>query len=124
MGFESDWSFNIKQVKPGAEVKFQCYALHTDRYVAPAVKDLSLEYPVTLAQGIANGKHTLVLTTSDPLKTRLKSLRVYRPPVAAATAMVYETVRPAKCAGQGYVILEKRAPLELPVGRAHRATGM
>ena len=90
MGFKSDWSFDSKQVKPGAEVKFQCYALHTDRYVAAAAGDPSLEPSVTLAQGIANGKHRLVLTADDPAKVRLMALGVYRPPVAPPAAMVYD----------------------------------
>jgi hypothetical protein len=51
---------------------------------------------VTLAQGIENGKHTLVLTADEPPKVRLQSLRVYRPAVAAPTTMVYDTVRPGK----------------------------
>ena len=96
MGFESDWSCDIKQVQPGAEVKFRCYALHCDRYVAPAAKDPSLESSVTLAQGIANGKHTLLLTAGDPPPGRLRALGAYRPPVTAPTAMVYDAVRPAK----------------------------
>jgi hypothetical protein len=96
MGFESDWSFDIKQVRPGAEVKFQCCALHCDRYVAPAASDPSREFAATLAQGIASGKHRLVLTAGDPSKVRLQALRVYRPAVAAPAAMVYDTVRPAK----------------------------
>ena len=96
MGFESDWSFDIKQVKPGAEVKFQCYPLHADRYVAAASENPSLESWVTLAQGIANGKHRLVLTADDPATVRLMALRVYRPPVAAPAAMLYDQVHPPK----------------------------
>ncbi|MCY2990148.1 MAG: SGNH/GDSL hydrolase family protein [Planctomycetota bacterium] len=96
MRFESDWSFDIQQVKPGAEVKFQCYALSADRYVAPTIKDPSLEPAVMLAQGIANGKHRVVLTADDPAKVRLKALRVYRPSAPAPTKMVYDVVHPGK----------------------------
>jgi hypothetical protein len=96
MGFESDWSCDIKQVQPGAEVKFQCYALHADRYAAAASQDPSLESSVTLVQGIANGKHRLVLTADDPARVRLGALRVYRPPVAPPAAMLYDQVHPPK----------------------------
>ena len=96
MGFESDWAVDIRNVKKGAEVRFQCYALHADRYVAPAINDPTLEYSVTLAQGIENGKHTLTLTAEHPQKLGLKALRVYRPPVAVPTAMLYDTVHPPK----------------------------
>jgi hypothetical protein len=96
MGFESDWSCDVKQVKPGAEVKFQCYALHADRYVAAASENPSLESSLTLAQGIANGKHRLVLTADDPAGVPLGALRVYRPPVAAPAAMLYDQVHPPK----------------------------
>ena len=77
-------------------VKFQCYALSADRYVAPTIKAPSLEPAVRLAQGIANGKHRVVLTADDPAKVRLKALRVYRPSVPAPTKMVYDVVHPGK----------------------------
>jgi len=96
MGFESDWAADVKNVAKGAEVKFQCYALHADRYVAPAVKDPALEYTVTLCQGLNSGKHTLVLTAGGQGRVPLKALRVYRPPVAPPTGLLYDTVHPTK----------------------------
>ena len=42
------------------------------------MEDQTLEYPVTLAQNLANGKHTLELIG----KTAIQAIRVYTPPAA------------------------------------------
>jgi hypothetical protein len=49
---------------------------------------------VTLAQGLPNGKHTLVLTADGAGRVPLAGLRIYRPPVAVPKQMVYDTVHP------------------------------
>jgi len=70
MRSESDWSVDHRQVTPGAEVKFQCYALCADRYVAPALKAPSLERTVALALGTAN-------TGATPYDPRASTLLLY-----------------------------------------------
>jgi hypothetical protein len=102
MAIESDLAIDAARVKPGDEIKFQCYALHTDRYVAPSAKllqDSALEHSTLLVQGIANGKHTLTLTAEGggaEAAVAIQALRVYRPAVAPPAAMVYDTMHPPK----------------------------
>jgi hypothetical protein len=93
---ESDWAIDFNQLKAGAEIRFSCYALHTDRYLAPVNADSSLENATTLVHSIANGKHTLTLTAEGPGEVPLQALRVYRPPVATPTKWVYDEVHPGR----------------------------
>lgn len=93
---ESDWSVDVAKLALGADFKFQCVANCADKYVAPAIKDATLEYTVTLAQGLPVGKHTLTLTADGAGKVPLQAIRIYRPAVAAPTTMVYETLKPPK----------------------------
>jgi hypothetical protein len=55
--------------------------MFTDTYESPKATDPAREYPVTLIQGIPNGRHTLELTFDGPTPPDIAALRVYRPPV-------------------------------------------
>jgi hypothetical protein len=94
MPSESDWAIDFNQAAVGGEVRFACYALHTDHYIAPVIADPSLDYATTLVHGLANGKHTLTLTADGSGEVPLQALRVHRPAVAAPTKWVYDEVHP------------------------------
>ncbi len=96
MGFESDFPGNVNTMSVGDEVKFQCYALNTDRYTAPALADPTKEYSTILAQGIPNGKHTLELSADAQGNVPISAIRVYCPPVAEDIELLYHTVHPPK----------------------------
>jgi hypothetical protein len=65
----------------GYECKWQVLPMFTDAYESPKATDPAREYPVTLIQGIPNGRHTLELTFDGPTTPNIAALRVYRPPV-------------------------------------------
>ncbi len=50
-----------------------------DEFVSPGVKDPAIETTVTLAQGLANTKHTLEIIGSA--QTPIAALRIYQPPL-------------------------------------------
>jgi hypothetical protein len=54
----------------------------TDEFVAPEIKDPSIETTVTLAQGLPNTRHTLEITGS--VAESISAIRIYRPPLMAA----------------------------------------
>jgi hypothetical protein len=73
-----DWFAPGKaRIPVGYESKWQVLPMFLDSYTAPDFKDPSYEHPITLAQGLPNGKHTLELSG----ETRIRAIRVYRPPV-------------------------------------------
>jgi hypothetical protein len=78
------WVKNIQQmtkakVPVGFEIKWKAIPLFSDTFAAPKIDDESREVPITIAQGLPNGKHTLEIT--GPAAVR--AVRIYRPPVAA-----------------------------------------
>jgi hypothetical protein len=80
-----DWVFEYcKQVskKPtpdGFKVTWQVKPLFVDTCEPPKVEDAAKEYPVTLASGLKNEKHTLILTATQGGKSPVKAIRVYQP---------------------------------------------
>ena len=54
-----------------------------DEPTMPAAGDPSVEALVTVAQGLSNGLHHLVLEREPGTSTRLKAIRIYHPPLAA-----------------------------------------
>jgi hypothetical protein len=76
-------AYDLKhQLTPvGFEVRWQVAPMFTDVYRAPRISDPSKEYAITLALGLANGKHTLELVTKDSTNPPLSAIRVYRPPL-------------------------------------------
>ena len=76
-----DW-FPQGAIPNGYEMKWRSYLLGTDSYTPPANLDATRENAVTLAQGLANTKHTLTLTRKGAGRVNLKALRVYTPPIS------------------------------------------
>jgi hypothetical protein len=66
-----------KELKAGFKVTWEVRLLGVDAYAPPKVEDPSREYLTPLAQGLSNGRHTLVLTGRVPIR----ALRIHRPPV-------------------------------------------
>ena len=89
---ESDLALNPKNAHVGDEIKWRCYALNCDLFVAPKVEDATKEYSVTLVQGIKPGKHTLVITPRGGQENLgLAALRVYKPGVAEPAKFMFQT---------------------------------
>lgn len=82
-----DWhlkrAFDLrKQLTPaGAVCRWKVVPLFLDTYEPPLVDDRTREYAVTLANGLANGRHTLELIAETPETPLLESIRTFRPPV-------------------------------------------
>ena len=76
-----DW-FPQGAMSAGYEIKWRAYPLGVDSYAAPTELDAARENAVTLAQGLSNGKHILVLKRKGGT-VHLKALRVYTPPFGA-----------------------------------------
>ncbi len=62
-------------------ITWQTYLTGTDAYHAPAIEDPALEQVTTLAQGMANGPHTLELIAGPDGPPPIAAIRVYRPPL-------------------------------------------
>ena len=67
----------IKPVPASFTVKWSVVPRFVDAFTSPGVKDAAVETTVTLAQDLANTKHTLEITGSA--ETPIAALRVYRP---------------------------------------------
>lgn len=77
-----------KAVTPGWQVRWSTVPLFVDRYEPPAKVEASREYPVTLAQDLPNGKHTLTLTVVGDGEPTIEAIRVYCPPVTGKMDLV------------------------------------
>ena len=66
-----------------SEASWDVVFLGTDVVEPRRIDDSTREYPVTIVQGLANGKHRLTLTQETVEPTQLEAIRVYCPPVAA-----------------------------------------
>jgi hypothetical protein len=76
-----DYSLALPGIKPVPDhlkVHWSVVPYFQDTFVSPGVPDPSLETVVTVAQGLANGKHLLEI--SGDAKTPLAAVRIYRPP--------------------------------------------
>jgi hypothetical protein len=69
------WLRNGK-VAEGYQIKWKVILMGTDGYEPMPVNDATVENTAILAQGLENGKHTLILSGDV---AALKALRVYRP---------------------------------------------
>ena len=80
---DTDWCMPGKDgaIPVGYEIKWSCVPLFVETYEPPPIADRAREYPTTLVQGLANGKHTLELAAEDGATAPIQALRVYRPPV-------------------------------------------
>jgi len=84
-----DWnvpySLNLAGIKPLPEqfsVKWSVIQRGVDDFVSPGITNAAVETVVTLAQGLANAKHTLEISGNEA--TPIQALRIYRPPLAPA----------------------------------------
>lgn len=74
-------SFRTGEPTPvGYEVKWSVAPLFVDVYQRPPVDDKSREYTTTLAQGLANGRHTVRLVPHRDGPLSIAGFRIYRPP--------------------------------------------
>jgi len=73
--------YRKKPLPEDFEVTWEVKPLFNDAYKAPESLGPSKESTVTLAQGLANGKHTLRLVPDDDGPLAIKAFRVYRPPL-------------------------------------------
>ena len=80
-----DWNVEfaletLAGVKPAEfTVSWSVEPRFVDEFVSPGVKDPAVETTVTLAQGLANTRHTLEI--AGDAQTPIAALRVYRPPL-------------------------------------------
>lgn len=75
---QTDWRMK-GEIPVGFEVRWKCVPMFLDSYEAPSIEDATREHATTVAQGFANGKHMLTLTTDgDP---QIHAIRIYRPPL-------------------------------------------
>ena len=63
------------------EVTWEVKPLFVDVYQAPKTDDSAKEYATTLAQGLANGQHTLKIIPTGDGPVPIAAFRVYRPPL-------------------------------------------
>ena len=63
------------------EITWEVKPLFVDTYQAPKTEDPAKEYAVTLAQGMANGRHTLRLVPNGDGAVPIAAFRVSRPPL-------------------------------------------
>jgi hypothetical protein len=80
-GFKRAYDLRHQLTPVGFEVRWQVLPMFAGVYRAPRISDPSKEYAITLALGLANGKHTLELIARDKTNPPLRAIRVYRPPV-------------------------------------------
>jgi hypothetical protein len=69
--------FVPNKVTAGYQSQWKVLPMFVDTYTAPETLDPSREAVATLAQGLANTRHTLELTGEAPIR----AIRIYRPPV-------------------------------------------
>lgn len=73
---QTDWRMK-GDIPVGFEVRWQTIGMFQDRYEPPAVTDSTRDHAVTVAQGFANGHHTLTLRANDV--AAIRAIRIYRP---------------------------------------------
>lgn len=84
----SAWSFDYaqrvskKSPPVGFEAKWRILPLHQDTYRVPAAQDAALARGTVVAQGIPNGKHTLMLKAAADVP-EIAAIRIYHPPQKA-----------------------------------------
>jgi hypothetical protein len=81
----ADWHLNraaeySKKTTPtGSVCHWRVVPMFSDTYEPPVIGDRTRDYPVTIANGLSNGKHLLELIAETPEAPLLESIRVYRP---------------------------------------------
>jgi hypothetical protein len=70
-----------KPMPEGFVIHWSVLPQFTDVYGAPHIGDLTRQHAITVAQGLANGKHVLELTAEGPTAPPVAAVRVFRPGV-------------------------------------------
>ena len=65
----------------GYEIRWHVLPMGMDVWTAPPIPDPSREYPMTLAQGLANTHHTLEISAANGKQAPIRAIRIYRPPL-------------------------------------------
>jgi len=85
---KNDWNvayaLSLAGIKPVPEhftVRWSVVPRFVEEFLSPGVANLATESAVTLAQGLPNTRHTLEVSGTQA--TPIRTLRVYRPPLAA-----------------------------------------
>lgn len=75
--------FRNGTVPNGYVITWQVLPTFVETYTPPQTNDPSREYSTTVAQGLANGPHTLEIVAARPgdAPPPIQAIRVYRPPV-------------------------------------------
>ena len=74
-------TYSKKPVPEGYVITWETRPLFVDTYQSPATPDKSREYATTLAQGLANGPHTLEIIPNGDGPVPVASFKVYKPPL-------------------------------------------
>lgn len=93
----ADWNVEYSLSLPGIKpvpaqftVRWQVVPYFQDRFTAPDASDPTVEAAVTVAQGLANGRHTLEIL--GDAHTPVAAVRIYRPPFVGAETAAKPTV--------------------------------
>ena len=73
--------YRKKPLPKDYKVTWEVKPLFVDVYQAPKTDDAAKEYATTLAQGLANGRHTLKLVPNSDGALPIAAFRVYGPPL-------------------------------------------
>ncbi len=84
------YALNLAGIKPlpeAFEVEWKVEPRFVDEFVSPGMTNAATDTLVTLASGLANTRHTLVISGSDA--TPIAALRLYRPPLPGGAPMPF-----------------------------------
>jgi hypothetical protein len=82
-----DWALDYdrrvskKPVPAGFGCHWRVIPYFLDVYEPPEIEDPSLEYTTILAQGLANGRHTLEIASATGQPVAIRAIRIYEPPL-------------------------------------------
>jgi hypothetical protein len=66
----------------GYQITWQVLPTFTDTIMPPKAQEAGRDYPITVAQGLTNGPHTLeIIAGRNGGSVPVQAVRVYRPPV-------------------------------------------
>ena len=114
-----DWYPVVKPLEVGYEIKFESRLYGKDEFT-PQIIDPTLENTVTVAQGLANGPHTLTLSGADV--SGIEAIRIYNPlartqpppppRVRIESATVHENNLTIRASGTARYVLESAPSLD------------
>jgi lysophospholipase L1-like esterase len=78
---KQSFDYSKQLLSVGFVSRWRVIPLHSDFFEPPQIDDPTKEYAITAAQGLTNGKHRLELKALTTDRTRLHTIRIYRPPL-------------------------------------------